>query len=86
AVLSVRGHGGLDEPDTDQPVDAGGDGEIANFYSELAEMLRARRDGTAPEVRDLSIPTGVDGLIGVRFVEAAVTSHAQDGAWVDVTS
>ena len=27
--------------------------------------------------RELSIPTGVDGLIGVRFVEATVTSHAK---------
>ena len=44
-------------------------------------MLRARRDGT-PARRELSIPTGVDGLIGVRFVEATVASHANDAAWV----
>ena len=50
---------------------------FANFYLDLAEILRGRR------ARDLSIPTGVDGLIGVRFVEATVTSHERDAAWVD---
>ena len=51
---------------------------FANFYLDLAEILRGRT------VRDLSVPTGVDGLIGVQFVEAAVVSHANDAAWVDV--
>lgn len=55
---------------------------FANFYTDLAELLRARRDGRRPQARDLSIPTGVDGLIGVQFVEAAVASHATDAAWV----
>jgi predicted dehydrogenase len=55
---------------------------FANFYLDLAEMLRARRAGAREPVRDLSIPTGVDGLIGVRFVEATMASHTQDGAWV----
>ena len=49
---------------------------FANFYLDLAEMLRGNAG------RDLSIPTGVDGLIGARFVEAAITSHTADGAWV----
>lgn len=56
---------------------------FANFYTDLAEVLRARRDGTPPAVRELSIPTGIDGLIGVQFVEAAAASHALDGAWVE---
>jgi predicted dehydrogenase len=50
---------------------------FANFYSDLADMLRG-----SPR-RELSIPTGVDGLIGVRFVEAAIASHITDAAWVD---
>jgi predicted dehydrogenase len=49
---------------------------FANFYLDLADLLRGR------PARDLSIPTGVDGLIGVRFVEATVASHADDAAWV----
>jgi predicted dehydrogenase len=53
---------------------------FANFYLDLAGMLRG---GAA---RDLTIPTGVDGLIGVRFVEATLASHRQDAAWVDFAS
>jgi hypothetical protein len=55
---------------------------FANFYLDLADMLRARRNGAPRAARDLSIPTGVDGFIGVRFVEAATASHANDAAWV----
>ena len=44
--------------------------------------MRARRDGTPHVGRDLSIPTGIDGLIGVQFVEAAAASHADAGNWV----
>lgn len=54
---------------------------FANFYRDLAEILRARRDGTPAPERQLSIPTGVDGLIGVQFVEAVAASHHDDAAW-----
>jgi predicted dehydrogenase len=57
---------------------------FANFYLDLADMLLARRSGTPHAARDLSIPTGADGLIGVRFVEAATASHAKDAAWVSM--
>jgi predicted dehydrogenase len=50
---------------------------FANFYLDLAAILRGQ------SARDLSIPTGVDGLIGVQFVEATLVSHANDAAWVD---
>jgi predicted dehydrogenase len=50
---------------------------FANFYSDLADMLRGQA------ARELTIPTGVDGLIGVQFVEATLASHAGDAAWVD---
>ena len=52
---------------------------FANFYSDLADILRGQ------PARELSIPTGVDGLIGVQFVEAAVASQANDAAWVDAS-
>ena len=55
---------------------------FANFYRDLATELRARRDGTLPATRELSFPTGHDGLAGVRFVEAVAASNAQDAAWV----
>jgi predicted dehydrogenase len=52
---------------------------FANFYSDLADILRGR------PARELSVPTGLDGLIGVQFVEATVASHANDAAWVDAS-
>ena len=55
---------------------------FANFYLDLADLLHARRDGRHQPARDLSIPTGVDGLIGVRFVEATISSHNSDAVWV----
>ena len=54
---------------------------FANFYGDLAEDLRARRNGALPPTRELSFPTGQDGLIGVRFVEAVAQSHQNDAAW-----
>ena len=52
---------------------------FGNFYSDLADLLRGG------QARELSIPTGVDGLIGVQFVEATVASHSNDAAWVDAS-
>ena len=54
---------------------------FGNFYRDLADELTARRDGTPSTIRELSFPTGVDGLIGVQFVEAVAASHANNGAW-----
>ena len=50
---------------------------FANFYLDLAAILRGQT------ARELSIPTGVDGLIGVRFVEATIASQVNDAAWVN---
>jgi predicted dehydrogenase len=55
---------------------------FANFYRDLADELDARRLGRPGTVRELSFPTGIDGVLGVQLVEAAIASHAADGAWV----
>ena len=55
---------------------------FANFYRDLADELDARRFGRPGTVRELSFPTGIDGLRGVQMVEAAIASHDADGAWV----
>jgi hypothetical protein len=55
---------------------------FANFYLDVADAVRARRDGSPRVVRDLSFPTGVDGLVGVQFVEATLASQALDSGWV----
>lgn len=57
---------------------------FGNFYRDLADELQARRDGTSSSIRDLSFPTGEDGLLGVQFVEAVTTSHDRHGAWTAI--
>lgn len=55
---------------------------FANFYRDLADELQARKAGAPSTIRELSFPTGIDGLIGVQFVEAVLASHDANGAWV----
>lgn len=55
---------------------------FANFYSDVAEAVSARRDGSVPPERDLSFPTGTDGLMGLEFMAAVAASHRRGGAFV----
>ena len=55
---------------------------FANYYSDIADELLARRDGLPRAVRELSFPTGVDGLVGLQFVEAVTASSNANSAWV----
>ena len=55
---------------------------FGNFYRDLGDDLLARREGLDPARRDLSYPTGEDGLLGVQLVQAAVASHDRHGATV----
>jgi predicted dehydrogenase len=55
---------------------------FANYYSDIADDLFARRDGVPVVHRELSYPTGIDGLIGIQFVEAVTASNAANSAWV----
>ena len=55
---------------------------FANLYREIADAILARREGRpAP---DLLYPTVQDGLEGVAFIEAALASARDDGAWVAI--
>src|SRR6266513_2546909 len=56
---------------------------FANLYRDLAEQIRARRGKRAPDPQALLVPTVDDGARGVKFIAAAVESHAKNGAWVD---
>jgi hypothetical protein len=40
----------------------------------------------ATTIRELSFPTGQDGLTGVQFVEAVEASHESDGAWTPISA
>jgi predicted dehydrogenase len=58
-------------------------GAFGNIYSDLGEVLLARRDGRAPNPLALTYPTAVDGLRSVATVAAAARSAAARGAWTD---
>jgi predicted dehydrogenase len=52
---------------------------FAQVYKDIADLIGAVNSDGAKLV-----PTGVDGLRGVRFVHAAVRSNQDDAAWVDI--
>ena len=54
---------------------------FATLYTEAAAAIVARRDGDKLSTPDLC-PTVQDGLKGVAFVSAVVTSSAKGGNWV----
>ena len=56
---------------------------FANIYSDLAEVIRARRDGRAPDPLACSYPTATDGLRSIAAIRAAVDSASRQGAWTD---
>jgi predicted dehydrogenase len=58
---------------------------FANVYSDAAEAIAARRSGQQADPLAMWFPNERDGAIGVRFVEAAVSSSLADGAWTDAT-
>jgi predicted dehydrogenase len=58
---------------------------FANIYSDAAEVIAARRSGTTPDPLALYFPNAMDGAIGLRFVEAVISSSRDGGAWTDAT-
>jgi predicted dehydrogenase len=57
---------------------------FANVYSDAAEVIAARRAGRAVNPLAAHFPNAVDGLAGIRFVDAVIRSSANDGAWTTV--
>ena len=58
---------------------------FANIYSEAAAAINARKAGTQQDPRVL-YATVHDGVRGMAFVEACITSSRRDGAWVKVSA
>ena len=54
---------------------------FANIYAEAAQAIRARQAGL-PVPDGVTYPTLSDGLAGMRFVAACVTSARRDAGWV----
>lgn len=57
---------------------------FAQLYRDVAEQIAARIEKREPDAFALQVPTVVHGVRGVRFIEAAVRSSQQTGAWVEV--
>lgn len=56
---------------------------FATIYAEIAQALRASRDGSAV-APDVVFPTIEDGVHGMAFIETAIRSSAEGGLWVEV--
>jgi predicted dehydrogenase len=59
-------------------------GAFGNIYADLAEQLRAKREGRKADPLALACPSAEDGLRSVATVQAAVASARARGAWVDL--
>ena len=55
---------------------------FATLYSEIAQAIRAARQGGPKADQAVHFPTLVDGLKGVQFIEAVVASARRGGRWV----
>ncbi len=56
---------------------------FANIYADLAEQIRARKEGRAPDPVASHFPTAEDGLRSIAAIAAAVDSAKRNGQWVD---
>jgi predicted dehydrogenase len=56
---------------------------FATLYRDYADVLSARQRGATPDPLALWAPAVEDGARGIAFVDAAVSSHAQGGRWLD---
>ena len=55
---------------------------FANIYASFLAALRKVKAGQALAPEDLDFPGVVDGLRGVRFIEACVASSKKGATWV----
>jgi len=55
---------------------------FANIYADAAEAIAARRSGQSADPLALHFPNSLDGLLGVRFVDAVIESSKANSKWV----
>lgn len=58
--------------------------EFANIYYNAAKTIRALGEGRVPTELDLDFPNVEDGIRGMAFVQAALESSRNGGAWTVV--
>ena len=56
---------------------------FANIYSDLAEVIMAKKQGRAPNPLANHYPKAVDGLRSIAAISAAVASAKLKGQWMD---
>ena len=56
---------------------------FAQLYKDTAEQIIAKIQRREPDPASLLVPTVVDGVQGVRFIEKCVESQHTGGAWVE---
>ena len=56
---------------------------FAQLYRDVAEQIHARWQKRAPNPLACSVPTVVDGALGMKFIEAVVASSRAEGRWTD---
>jgi len=56
---------------------------FANIYADLAEIIRAGKEGRSPDPAADLYPRAEDGLRSMAAVHGAVASAGRQGAWVD---
>ncbi|HVW50559.1 MAG TPA: Gfo/Idh/MocA family oxidoreductase [Trinickia sp.] len=57
---------------------------FGQLYRDMADQVEARRHGRLPDPMSLLLPDVVDGANGMQFVDAALRSSREDGAWVEM--
>jgi predicted dehydrogenase len=57
---------------------------FAQIYSDAAELIRAHQEKREPKAFAKLAPGIEDGVRGVKFIEAAVTSSGNNGAWTPI--
>lgn len=57
---------------------------FAQIYTDAAELVRAHQEKRAPSPCSLQAPGVSDGVRGVKFIEAAIASSNNNGAWTSV--
>jgi predicted dehydrogenase len=60
-------------------------GAFANIYADAAEVISARREGRPADPNAASFATARDGVLAMKFIEAAVASHRNGAAWTRAT-
>jgi len=59
---------------------------FAQLYTDAADHILARAEGSEPSVEARDLTTVDDGVAGLEFVDAAIASHREGGRWLDLNN